>query len=766
MARSGVSFLKEYPVSFISTYPPKRCGIGTFAHDLASAMADLHDQPLSSGDHLKVYALQDEDSEHDYGEEVSYEINAGNRMDYKRAAEDINISQTRVVSLQHEFGIFGGDDGEYILTTLRRLRKPVVTTLHTILEDPSEHQKEVLTEVCQRSSEVVVLADKASKLLVGVYGISGEKITKIHHGAPDVPFLDTSYYKEDFGFARRKTILTFGLLSKNKGIEMGIDAMSEVKEEFPEALYIVLGQTHPNIKRESGEEYRISLKQRVARLDLEENVLFRSQFVPKEELYKYLVSADIYLTPYRAREQISSGTLAYAVATGRAIVSTPYWYAEELLADDRGRLVPFDDPSLLGKELKELLGDEGARQRLRKNAYDFGRDMIWEEVAATYQRVFEEVGSDYSGWEEPAIKKDYDSVVTDISELPEVKLDHLRELTDGTGMLQHANYTVPDRSHGYTTDDNARAALAVLRHWKVFEDESVIPLLNRYLSFIQYSLQCGDGMALNFMSYDRSWKEPESGSQDCHGRVLWALGKVASKGPEGVRDFATRFFHGAMGVFRSLSSPRALAFASMGLVSYLKRFEEDENARKDCERLVDRLMDGFRNNVTEEWPWPEDVVSYENARLPQALIVAGRHLDRKDYLDMGLRSFDWLFEIQTADDGHISPIGSNGWLTRDGSRADFDQQPVEVAALIDTAYQAYLATEELKYVDYMNRAFDWYLGGNDLEASLYDFQTGGCRDGLHPDRVNKNEGAESQLAWLLSLYKLYQVMGEVGHSSE
>ena len=754
--------VKKYPLSFISTYPPNRCGIGTFTHDVVKSIAALRGENLSTTDQLKVTALSERVGKYDYGDEVAFEIETGNQMDYIRAADYINISSSKAVSIQHEFGIFGGDDGAYLLTALNRLRKPVVTTLHTVLEHPSDHQKEVLTEVCRHSTEVVILAHKARELLQEIYQIPEDKITMIPHGAPDVPFLDATYYKEDFGFEDRRVILTFGLLSPNKGIEMGIEAMERVVEQFPDSLYIVLGQTHPNIKQQRGEEYRVSLKQKVQEKGLSKNVVFYDRFVPKPELIKYLVSADIYLTPYMAKEQISSGTLAYAVAMGKAIVSTPYWYAEELLAEDRGRLVPFGDSKSLADTLIELLGDEGARQRMRRRAYEFGRKMIWPEVAKSYLHLFEEVEQRYERQMVKTRTEEISPTKSKIPELPEVKLSHLRVLTDETGIFQHATFGIPNRSHGYTTDDNSRAVIATLKHWNLFEDKSVLSLFEKYLAFLQYALESGDGRVRNLMNFDRTWVPNKKGSEDSHGRTVWALGQVvADASLNWLVEFAADLFHRAISGVGSFNSPRAWAFSLLGILSYLEKFSGDRNARITGEELGEKLATQFRNNSSSDWPWGEDVVSYENARLPQALISLGSYLENDEYLQLGIEALDWLIDIQTADEGHFSLIGTEGWLTRDGTRAKFDQQPVEIPAIIDAAYEAYKATGKEQYLNDINKAFRWFLGTNDLAKPLYNFETGGCKDGLHSTRINQNEGAESQLSWLLSLYKLHEILGEL-----
>ncbi len=749
-------------VTFLATYPPRKCGIGTFTHDLATGVSKCYGEELSDKGHVHIAALNDRLGGYDYGDEVSFEVHSSDMMDYRKVADYINLSDTKVVNVQHEFGIYGGDDGDYLLTFLDHIRKPVVSTLHTILREPSDHQREVLAKVCDKSTKTVVLANKGAQMLQEVYGVSPNQVTMIHHGAPDVPFLDTSYYKDDFEIEGRLLILTFGLLSPNKGIEIGIQAMEEVAEEFPEALYVVLGATHPHVKQERGEEYRLKLERMVKEKGLSENVAFHDMFVPLEKLTKYLVTADVYLTPYLSEEQISSGTLAYAVALGKAVVSAPYWYAKEILADGRGKLVPFEDPASTAEAIKDLLRNEPKRQQMRRAAYQFGRDMIWPEVASQYHETFRKSVADYKENVSVSLTR-YVDPSDALPDLPEVRLDHLKRLTDDVGIYQHASFTVPNRHYGYTTDDNARAAIVTLEHWKLFGEESVLPFLPKYISFLQYAVDRNSGGVRNLLTFDRQWVTEDS-QQDCHGRFIWAAGKLAGEGPnDQLCGLGTQLFQHVVELAKSFTSPRAKAFTILGIRNYLKRFDGDRNTRLIGSALGNELLDSFMDNATDEWVWLEDSVTYENARIPQALIAWGDHIDNADMVDWGLRSLLWLIQLQcNSEDNYLSLIGNDGWLQRGGAKADFDQQPVEISALIDACWNAYRVTEDDYYLDVIYTAFNWFLGKNDLGVNVYDFHSGGCRDGLHPSRVNENEGAESLLSWLLSLYKMYSLAGEFG----
>lgn len=753
--------LKKIPVTFLATYPPRKCGIGTFTHDLAKNVSKKYGEELSAKGRVSIAALNDRPEGYDYDPEVGFEINAMNRLDYRRAGDYVNLSDTQVVNIQHEYGIFGGEEGDNLLTFLESIRKPVVSTLHTILKDPPAHQREVLEEICAKSTEVVVLANKGKDLLREVYDVSGDKVTMVPHGAPDVPFLDTSYYKEDYGVEGRPVVLTFGLLGPNKGIEVAIEAMERVAEEFPESLYIVLGATHPHVKETQGEEYRLNLERMVKERGLQNNVAFHDMFVPLDELIKYLVTSDIYLTPYLSREQISSGTLAYAVALGNAVVSTPYWYAEELLANGRGKLVPFDDSTETADAIIDLLSDEGKRQRMRRTAYQFGRDMIWHSVAGDYQETYRRAVDKYK--EAPTVSTGSHVDPSDnLPDLPEIKFDHLMTLTDDTGIYQHASYTVPNRKFGYTTDDNARGALVALNQWKTFGDKSALNMLRKYLSFLGSALNTDSGEVRNFLTFDREWKD-EGRNEDPHGRLLWAMGKLVRESPnDALAGFGNQLFRQAVESVSEFTSPRAWAFSVLGIRDYLGKFGGDRNRRLLGENLAGRLLRNYKENSTEEWIWPEDSVTYENPRLPEALIAWGEFTSNDEMTGWGLRSLRWLTELQKdPEEDHLSLIGNDGWLKRGEGKADFDQQPVEAAALIAANWEAYKATEDKYYLNTIYTVFNWFLGRNDLGIPLYDFRTGGCKDGLHPSRVNENEGAESLVSWLLSLQRMYRLIGEL-----
>jgi len=750
--------LRPVKAAFVSTYPPRQCGIATFCSDLLNSMKQLYGGADGNGPdqhNFEVIALNRGAENYNYGREVSFHIRDQHHHDYQRAADFINLSPVDAVSIQHEYGIFGGEDGNYISYLLNGLKKPAITTLHTVLEEPSPSQKQTLMRICEQSATIVVMAHAATDILTRVYQVPPEKIKLIPHGAPDVPFLDSSYYKDQFQAEGRKVLLTFGLLSPSKGLEYAIEAMEQVARAHPEALYIVLGATHPEVKRLYGEEYRHKLEKMVRDRGLEKNVTFYNQYVSLERLVQFLVATDIYITPYLSREQITSGTLAYALACGKAVVSTPYIYAEELLAEGRGSLVPFKDSQAMADQINKILSDEELRNRMRKNSYQYGRQMIWKEVARNYATAFEEARLNFG---DMLVQNERGAEVTERAVLPEVNLKHLRAMTDHTGLYQHAVFSVPDRNHGYCIDDNARGLIAAVMHWRLFKDEATRPLLDTYLSFLYHALNEKKGRVRNFMSFERTWLE-DTGSEDSHGRTLWALGYTIAHPPgEAMLGMANRLFKELINAPLSFTSPRAWAFSALGANYYLRRFGGDTRVRKIMNELGEKLLKLFMDRATDDWYWCEDILTYDNARLAQALIVTGSSLDHTEMFETGLKSLQWLLDVQTnPEGGHLSLVGNDGWYERGGEKARFDQQPVDATAITDACYQAFVLTGKDHWLKAMEWAFNWFFGSNDAHQPLYDFSSGGCYDGIQPGGINQNQGGESLVSLLMALQRVHLV---------
>ncbi len=747
-------------VIVIGNYQPRKCGIATYTTDICEALAGEIESPGK----IEAVAMDDVHEGYPYPERVNFEVRANVESDYLRAAEFINVRGYDVALLQHEYGIFGGKDGAHILFLLKSLRIPVVATLHSVLLEPSDAQRKIILGLAEYCDYLIVLSEKAHEILTEFYDVPKEQVAYIPHGIPDIPFRDPDTQKKQFGIEGRKVILTFGLLGPSKGIEVMLKALPAVIEKNPDVVYLILGATHPHIKKMSGDKYRHSLQMMVRQFGIEDNVLFSNQFVSLEVLCRYLGAADVYCTPYPSREQIVSGTLAYAMGAGTAVVSTPYWYAEEMLADGRGRIVPFDDPDAFAREINDLLLHDDKRSKIGRQAYEYCRRMIWKEVARDHLEL---LGHSLEGrivnpLPVPAEAASASSrqIVKLIEKLPQPNMQHLRTLTDDTGILQHAVYSTPNRREGYSIDDNARALIAVSMYHAMSQDESMLPLIHTYISFIHDAFNIEAGRFRNFLSYDRRWLE-DVGSEDSHGRALWGLGEAVRLAPnEGIRALATRLFMDGLQVVEGFTSPRTISFILIGLHSYMTIYGGDATVRRLRALLAERIHEQFIHNGDKEWPWCEDVLSYANGKLPHALLLSGQWIPDPKMHRTAIRSLTWLLERQTASEGHISVFGNEKWFARDGQRSGFDQQPIELMGLIGACAEAYRSTGDREWFYHSERCLRWFLGSNDIDTPVYDYKTGGCYDGLEAHGLNRNQGAESTLAWLISLMTIYDIVGE------
>ncbi len=731
-------------VMLLGNHLPRQCGIATFTTDLADAIAGR----FRSID-CRVVAMNDAGRRHDYGDRVRFEIEESDVASYRRASDFLNVSGVDVLCVQHEYGIFGGKAGSHLLALLADVRMPIVTTLHTILGEPSVEQRRVMDEVTRLSSRVIVMSRRGAELLRDVHRVPADKIDLIPHGIPALPSGRAS--KKRLGVEGTSLLLTFGLLSPDKGIEYVIDALPAVVARHPTATYVVLGATHPHVKEWHGESYRRSLEERAERLGVSEHVVFHDRFVSAAELAEFLAAADVYITPYLNPEQITSGTLAYAVGNGKAVVSTPYRYASELLAENRGVLVPVRDAGAIATALDALLADPAELRALGARAAEYGRDMGWPAVAQRYVSSFERAQEESASQRRSVLSAM--TLAKRKIDLPEVDLRHVCAMTDDTGILQHALFSIPRYEDGYCLDDNARALLllTLLEDAGLEDRSSTGSLGSRYLAFMSHAFHKDLRRFRNFMGYSRTWAE-ERGSEDSHGRGLWALGAVVGRAREpGRKSLAGHLFHAALPTLVELGSPRASAFGLLGMHEYLRAFQGESEIEALQKTLGERLLARFPAGGAGDWPWCEDVVSYDNARLPQALILTGSRTGHQEMLATGLVALRWLVDLQRSPEGHFAPIGSNGFYSRRGERAQFDQQPLEASATISACLDAWRATGDDRWPREMRRAFRWYLGDNHLHTSVYDPTTGGCRDGLHADRPNENQGAESTLSFLLAL---------------
>ncbi len=744
--------------AMLGNHLPRQCGIATFTTHLAEAL--VAEMPGVDG---FVLAMNDAGRRHAYPSRVRFEVNEGDLASYRRAADFLNVNQVDLLSVQHEYGIFGGKAGAHLLALLRELRMPIVTTLHTILSEPNSSQRVVLEELARLSERLVVMSASGAELLRRVHGIADDRIDLVPHGIPRVPVEGGS--KERLGVEGKTVIMTFGLLSPDKGIEYVIDALPAILAVHPEIVYVVLGATHPHVIEREGEAYRLMLEARGRQLGVAGSMIFYNRFVSQHELTVFLSAADIYITPYLQAEQITSGTLAYAVGAGKAVISTPYIYARELLADGRGVLVPWRDSATIAREVLALVDDDAGRRAMCARAAAYGVGMTWPAVARQYVESFSRARAGYTRRRRTSFRAQ--TLASRPAGLPEIDLRHVQAMTDDTGMLQHASFSIPRYDDGYCLDDNARALLLMtLLDDAGSEDPTVVrALASRYLAFVSHAFERTSGRFRNFLSYGRQWLEP-CGSEDSHARALWALGAVVGRASDpGRHSLAGDLFQAAMPAVTTFTSPRAWAYVLLGIEEYLRAFQGDSTVEALRAGLADRLLELFQRTSRQDWPWFEDSVTYCNARLSQALIVSGSRMNRKHMRDAGLRSLEWLVSLQSSPDGHFAAIGSNGFYQRGASPAAFDQQPVEACATASACLEAYRSTGDTRWADHGRQAFNWFLGQNHLQQWLYDASTGGCRDGLHPDRVNRNQGAEATLSFLLALCELRATDGVDVHAA-
>ncbi|MGA2355128.1 MAG: glycosyltransferase family 4 protein [Terriglobales bacterium] len=748
-------------IAVIGNYLPRQCGIATFTTDLCAAISAEYGNAQ-----LLALPVNDTEEGYDYPAKVRWSLAQDDVASYQEAAEFLNFHNIDMVCLQHEYGIFGGEAGRNILHLLRGLKMPVVTTLHTVLREPDPSQLMVMQEIAELSDRLIVMSQLSSQFLQEIFKVPGSKIDMVPHGVPDLPFLDPNFYKDRFGVEGKAVLLTFGLLSPNKGIENVIQALPQILAKHSNVMYIVAGATHPHILRREGDRYRASLQSLAKEVGVESNVIFHNRFVSPEEMAEFIGAADIYITPYRHEAQVVSGTLAYALGAGKAIISTPYWHAIELLDERRGALVPFQNPGAIAHKTIELLDTPAIRHAMRKRAYLFARDTIWKKVAQGYMESFARVRSDRR--DNPRVQFSARATPKVLDRLPPLELKHLQALTDDTGILQHAIFTVPNRAEGYSTDDNARALIFTVLLEQLEKDglekTAVLPpdFSALYLSFLEHAFNPKNDRFRNFLGYDRRWNE-SAGSEDSHGRALWSLGTVLGQSNnQGLRSAAGRLFEFSLPSAVQFYSPRASAYTLLGIHEYLNAFPGDRDAQKISSVLSRRLLEMYESIRRPDWKWFENVVAYGNARLPQALLVVGAARSDDRMVGAALEALDWLMKTQYCETNHhFVPVGSQGFYHQDGEKARFDQQPIEAAGAVSACLQAYRVTGDDNWRNEAWSAFNWFLGDNDLQLPLYDSVTGGCRDGLHPERANQNQGAESTLSFLMALLEM-----RTAHNSE
>ena len=740
-------------IAFVATYPPRQCGIGTFTHSLAHAMKNIQNHE----NEIIVIAMTNDHETYVFPSEVKLTIQQDHQSDYLAAADYINRSGAEVCILEHEFGIYGGQSGVYILPLLHRLNIPLISTLHTILETPSYNEKAILKQICKMSDRLVVMSNKAIQFLKDIYEVPSSKIIKIEHGLPDFHY-DKEKSRTELKLNNKKLLFTFGFVGRNKGIETVIKALPKIIEKHPEVFYLVLGKTHPNVFRSAGEEYRNYLQLVIKNLKLSNHVLLLNEFVEEKELFKYLAACDIYITPYVNEAQITSGTLTYAMGSGCAVVSTPYWHAAELLTENKGRLFDFKDEDGLVKTLNELLDQPKLLETIQQKAATYGKNIIWPKIGQRYFELAEHLIS------EPTKPEPSKETHIDLLLLPPFSLTHLKRLTDDTGIIQHAKFGIPNLKEGYCLDDNARALLMVCMAYKQKKNAFALELMPVYLSYIHF-MQNEDGTFRNFLGFNRSFLD-EVGSEDSFGRTIWVLGYLINHAPnDAYRQAALLIFFNAVPIFMKIKSIRGIANIIIGICYYLKTYPSDTNIKVILTKITDVLLVNFEQNQSENWYWFESLLAYDNGILPLALLHVSQQLDNDKIKEVAFESMDFL-TTHTLKDGHLSVIGNRQWFVKDKERSIYAQQPIDAMAMVLMYHQAFVITQETEYLDKLFTSFMWFLGENDLRMSLYDFETKGCCDGFEEDGVNRNQGAESLLAYLISHLTVLQAFEESYHFNE
>lgn len=722
-------------ILFVGTYPPRECGIATFTKDLSDSIEKKFLRHLN----VKVLAMNNNGLNiYNYPKKVIYQISDTERRQYKEAAEKVNADPSiKLVSIQHEFGLFGSDyeerPGEYLLDFLKALKKPKIITFHSILPEPDFPKLKTVKEIAKYVDEIIVMTESGVKILREVYKIK-TPIKVIPHGIPSVSFEPQYEYKKSLGHLGKLVLLSFGMISRGKGYEYVIESLPEVVKKYPNLVYIIVGATHPNIRKHEGESYRNELSDRIKELGLQKHVKFYNKYVTIDEIIQFIKASDVYISPSLTPEQITSGTLAYAMGCGRAAVSTPFLHAKDLINPDRGVLVDeFKNEESFKKALFEILSDKTRRKNIEQNNYEYTRKMTWQNVALAYGEIIREHIKIPEVFFEP---------------LPKIDIAHMRKLTDGFGMIQFAKYTTPDIESGYTLDDNARALIVAAKLHLKLRDPAILDLIKTYFKYMKY-VQDEDGKFYNVVGKNKKI-DFESWSEDTHGRALEALGYLTSiqSIPHEIKREAEEMILKALPITEEINAPRAIAGIVTGLYYYNKESYSEEIIRT-IKKFADRLVALFEQNSDDEWSWFEPQLTYMNSKIPESLLQAYMSTREKKYKDVGIKSLNFLVS-KTFEKDLFIPIGQNGWYKKGGERAYFDQQPIDAASTIQTLALAYKLTSNSDYEKKALATFQWFLGRNTLKQVIYDEKTGGCLDGLDEKDANLNQGAESTLSYLNS----------------
>ncbi|MCK4588949.1 MAG: glycosyltransferase [Nanoarchaeota archaeon] len=719
---------KQSWILYLGTYPPRECGIATFTRDLTAAL----DKKSPSSIKTKICAMNKNSVNiYNYPEEIIFQIDDSNIQNYIDTAKKINQTEAiKLINIQHEFGIFGGEYGSYLIPFLEIIDKPIIITLHSLIPNPNKRLKQVVQSLAQNAVCLVVMTNKGIEILRNDYGVN-TKIVVVPHGIPTVPFNHIIKEKKKLGYENKIILTSFGLISSGKGYEYVIDALPEVVKKFPNVLYLILGETHPIVRKKEGEKYHNFLEKKIKKLGLQNNVKFYNKYLTLDEILKYLGATDIYISSGLDPNQITSGTLVYAMGCGRAVVSTPFLHAQDIVNHERGLLTGFNNPQSFADAIIKILSDPSLKETMERNAYVYTRRMTWPNVALSYLDLFNkhiEMAGEH--------------------ELPEIKLSHLVTLTDDFGLIQFANQEIPDLMSGYTLDDNARAMIVCCLHYNMFKEKTQLKLIRTYLNFMEY-VQQKDGRLYNFVDHNREINV-KHWSDDAYGRALWALGYLISipSIPSELKERAEEIFTKAVRTAEEIKSPRAAAFIIIGFYFHNQVQLSTENILS-IKKLADHLVSIYHDASSEEWLWFEEYLTYSNSKLPEALFYAYLATHDKKYLDIAQITLNFLDSI-TFEKDRFNPIGQNGWYVKNGHRAHFDQQPIDVASMVQTLMLAYRITKKDEYSEKAMTAFQWFLGNNSLQQMVYDEFTGGCHDGLGEFSINLNKGAESTVSYLMA----------------
>ncbi len=729
----------------VGNYPPRQCGIATFTKNLVASLQSAASKQMIDFE-IEVIAMNDPDQQYSYPSIVTKTIRDQFKDDYTAAANYINQSGADICLLQHEYGIFGGDSGLLLIGLLRQLKIPVVTTFHSVLQKPNFHQKEVLKKIAAYSYAVVVMSKLAIDFLKEIYETPSAKIFYIEHGVPDFELLKSLFPNQPETWTGHDVLLTFGLLGRSKGIETAIKALPKIVEKHPKVLYVIMGKTHPHVVRCSGEEYRDSLKELVVKLGLEEHVQFIDEYTNESDLAAYLLAADIYITPYHNKAQITSGTLCYALGGGCAVFSTPYWHAEEILKNGVGRLFDFGDYNDLSQQINEVLDDRDKLQLMQKKAYAYGRTISWPLVGDAYLSIFKNIGL-LAAHYEAHLKSQYQLI--DYPFNPQ----HIIRLTDHTGILQHAHGCTPNYKTGYCLDDNSRALLLSMMAYQQFKDPKYIQLVIKYLSFINH-MQQKDGSLKNFMTYSNTTFENDE-SEDAFGRTVWAIGHLIRFAPsDTLFQLGIEIFNCLLNQIEKMKHARGYANCILGLYHYTKRFPDQESYTKIVSDLANKLCDEYDRYSNEHWHWFESVMTYDNGLMPAALYKAYKLTGNDRYFRIAERTTQFL-ESKCFYHSHLSLIGNQRWLRMEEAYSMYGQQPIDAMAMVLLYNTIYRIKKDADTAEKLRNSFKWFLGFNDHDLPLYDMETCGCNDGIEQFSINRNQGAEStiayHIAWLIAV---------------